>query len=250
MPMVDSVAPLMPAIAGAVTAMGGVIKGSRFIQEGERGVKLRFGRVIRRRDGSPKIIEPGFVFVIPTIEHLRRAHVRTDTIDLPTQTVVLADRMAFNVSAVVIVQVQDSPAAIYRCLFEVEDVEKAVTDYCTAELRTVLSGLTHERVTDATSVAVQIKEAVSARLQQWGLNVDEVMLTDCEPTPESARAILTAASAKLRADALVAAADDLAKCDSLRQVPPVVAAAVIGTPVATALTGASSRQAIDTHGDE
>jgi regulator of protease activity HflC (stomatin/prohibitin superfamily) len=54
-----------------LTAVGGLlftgVKTIQFVQEGSRGLKLRFGKVVRSSDGTPKVVEPGFVWMIPFV---------------------------------------------------------------------------------------------------------------------------------------------------------------------------------------
>lgn len=67
MSTVSTLASAAPAVLSTLAGLGGLAKGSRYVHEGERGVKLRFGRVIRRRGGRVKVIMPGFVFVARAI---------------------------------------------------------------------------------------------------------------------------------------------------------------------------------------
>jgi regulator of protease activity HflC (stomatin/prohibitin superfamily) len=58
------------------SALVTVFKSIAFVQEGQRGVKLRFGKAVRHRTrenaDQPKIVAPGFVFMIPFIDKLKR----------------------------------------------------------------------------------------------------------------------------------------------------------------------------------
>ena len=108
----------------------------RFVKEGERGLVLRFGQVVRK-GGKPRIIEPGFVFLIPQVENLVRRHVRQQTIELNEQEVILKDNTIWVVSAVVFFRVKD----IYKALFEIDDLDGGVRNLCMGELRTVLQHL-------------------------------------------------------------------------------------------------------------
>src|SRR5262245_14203957 len=85
------------------SALVTVFKSIAFVHEGQRGVKLRFGKAVRYRNGKnagqPKIVEPGFVFMIPFIDKLQRRHVRQETIRLDYQKIMFKDGMIFQVSA-------------------------------------------------------------------------------------------------------------------------------------------------------
>ncbi len=228
----NSLGGLIPLIAGA----GGIVSGARFVQEGQRGIKLRFGKVVRNRDGQPRIIRPGFCFVWPAVETVRRTHVRAMTFNFPDQAVMLADGTVFHVSAVVVCRLHDDDAAIYRALFDIDDLPGSVSDFCASTLRDVLAGLTHDQINNQEAVLDAVKAKVVPQLTLWGVHLDRFMLTDCSPSPDTARLVLIGAEAAFRAEALLAVA---AKLDgsAVGGLDPMVAAAVIGTPVSVALSG-------------
>ncbi len=82
------------------SALVTVLKSIAFVQEGQRGVKLRFGKAVRYRTGKtagqPKIVIPGFVFMIPFIDKLKRRHVRQETIRLGYQKIMFKDGHDFS----------------------------------------------------------------------------------------------------------------------------------------------------------
>jgi regulator of protease activity HflC (stomatin/prohibitin superfamily) len=223
---------LVPAISLAAPLLG-AISGVRFVQESERGVKLRWGRAIRNRDGTPRIVEPGFVLTLPTVHRLRRVHVRTKTLALGKQWIMLADHTTFSVGALVVTRIMDTPSAVYRSLFEVDDVENSVEMYCASALRDVLLTIRYTDLAEPDQLAGRVRERVEPRLAEWGVRVEEIRLTDCSPTPETARMILTMTEANAKADALIQAAEKLDAAG--HAIEPSLAAALIGTPVAVAI---------------
>lgn len=226
-----------PALVPMLGAIGGAISGSKFIQEGERGVKLRFGKVVRTRRGVPKVVRPGFVFVIPAIEHLHRTHVRVRTVDLTNQEIMLTDGMEFEVGGMVRFHVHDTAADVYAALFETNGLNKTVADYVSVKLRDVLADLTYQEVLSRTTVTAEVTKLVRDQLGEWGLELLEFNLTDCSPTPQSARAILIGAETRMRGEALLATAKMVAESQDVKALSATVAAALIGTPVATSLDG-------------
>lgn len=237
MTIIDTIASVGGGLLPLIGAVGGAVSGSKFVQEGERGVKLRFGRVVRDRAGNPKIIKPGFCFVIPAAEHLARTHVRTRTFNLPDQDVVLSDRMVFRVGGVVRVKVRDDAAAVYSVLFETADIKSVVTDFVLSELREALASADYETVVSGSTVVDEVTARISTQLGEWGLVLVQFSLSDCSPTPQTARAILVRAETDMRADALLAAAAKVAGDENVKALSPTVAAALVGTPVATSVSG-------------
>lgn len=235
MSIISDVGSTLPALLPVFAALGGAIQGAKFIQEGERGVKLRFGKVRRKRGGQPKIYEPGFAFVIPGVESLHRTHVRVRTLNLPTQEIVLSDGIEFEVGGLVQLSVNDTPQDVYAALFETNGFNITIQDYVSGQMREVLAALTYEKVLAREQIIEQVADRIREQLARWGAKLIEFTLTDCSPTPTSARAILIGAETRLRTDALVVSAVRLANETSVAALSPTVAAALIGTPVAAAL---------------
>lgn len=51
------------------------------VKEGERGITLRFGKVLRDDDNKPLVYEPGLHFKIPFIETVKMLDARIQTMD-------------------------------------------------------------------------------------------------------------------------------------------------------------------------
>lgn len=238
MSIIDQFAAMGSALIPIAGAIGGAVKGSKFVQEGQRGLKLRFGKVIRTRLGAPKIVNPGFIFVIPAIEHLHWTHVRTRTLNLPSQEIMLKDKLVFNVSGLLQVQVIDSAEAVYAVLFEVNGFNDTIVDYAAGVLRDVVAEQTYETASDRETIAETVSNRIREQLAEWGGLLIDFRLTDCAPTAESGRAILLSVQTRMRAEALSAAAKQLSGDVGVQALHPTVSAALVGTPVVTALDGA------------
>src|SRR3990167_9388157 len=96
-------------LATLLTLLGGagvtVVKTFKFVQEGEQGIKLRFGKAVRRRNGAgervPVIHDPGFTILIPYVDKLIRRHVRVQTLELAQQTITIKNGLSYIADAVV-----------------------------------------------------------------------------------------------------------------------------------------------------
>lgn len=51
------------------------------VKEGERGITLRFGKVLRDDDNKPLVVAPGLHFKIPFIESVKMLDARIQTMD-------------------------------------------------------------------------------------------------------------------------------------------------------------------------
>lgn len=233
MPLLETITAMGSSVLPVLAGLGGLVSGSKFVQEGQRGVKLRFGKVVRK-GADPKIIRPGFVFVIPAIEHLHKTHVRTRTLNLPRQEVILSDSLVFVVSGMVQFRVRDTPDAVYSALFETFGLNDTVIDYVSRQLRDVVSEQSHETAPNRELISRIVSERITEQLSEWGVELIDFGLTDCSPTSQSARAILIRVETMMRAEALRKCGPDLVG-EAVRHMPPAVAAALIGTPVVTSL---------------
>src|SRR4051794_20000029 len=89
-----------------VMAFTSAVKG---VQEYERGVIFRLGRLVGARG-------PGLFFIIPGIEAMRRIDLRIVTLDVPSQEVITRDNVTMKVNAVVYFRVVDPEEAVVKVL--------------------------------------------------------------------------------------------------------------------------------------
>lgn len=244
MSIVAEIGNLAGSLIPVVGAIGGLVSGSKFVQENERGMILRFGRVVRHKRGSlrgqPKLVKPGFKFVIPGIEHLHRTHVRTRIASLKTQEIILADGLEFEIGGQVRFVVRDTPADVYTMLFETDAPIETVKQYVSGKLRDVVAEMNYAEVASRVKVAEAVTERIRDRFEAWGMELVEFNLTDCSPTETAAKVILIGAEADKRADALIGAAAKLSQNAGVQALSPTVAAAIVGTPVSVAIGPAAA----------
>ena len=62
------------------------------VKEGERGITLRFGKVLRDDDNKPLVYEPGLHFKIPFIETVKMLDARIQTMDNQADRFVTKER--------------------------------------------------------------------------------------------------------------------------------------------------------------
>ncbi|MDP3729273.1 MAG: SPFH domain-containing protein [bacterium] len=215
------------AIFGAATSLAKAIK---FVQEGELGIKLRFGRALRDKNGSPRIIKPGFVLLIPFIETLKRHHVRQQTLRLDKQKVMIARGLIFNVSAIVILRVND----IYRALFEIDDLDNSIIDISMGILRDTLADKNYLELSDMEAISTELLSKLKEKAEEWGVIFIQFKLTDCAPTTETAPLLNVEAGVLMKMEALKTAAVELGV--EVYNLPPILAAALVGIPLVTAVT--------------
>ncbi len=225
---------LEPVAALIVAAVGGMattlFKTIKFVQEGELGIRLRFGRATRNSDGTPKIINPGFVLLIPFVETLKRHHVRQQTLRMDNQKVMISDGLIFNVSAVVIFRVKD----IYKALFEIHELDASVVDLSMGILRDILSHKKYNDFSSMDTISNELLHRLQEKAEEWGINFIQFKLTNCAPTSETAPIVNVQAGVKLKVEALRMAAEQMGS--TLQEMSPALATALIGIPLVAAVS--------------
>jgi regulator of protease activity HflC (stomatin/prohibitin superfamily) len=229
------------------SALVTVFKSIAFVQEGQRGVKLRFGKAVRYRTGKnagrPKIVEPGFVFMIPYIDKLQRRHVRQETVRLDYQKIMFKDGMIFQVSAMLLFTVTD----VFKAMFEIDGLNDAVETFGLATLREELSSRSHKDLADHETIGKALLDRISQKGEEWGVKFHAFKLTDCSPTVETEQLVLMETGVPLKTQALQGAANELG-CKIL-QLNSQLGAVLLGFPLVGAV-GTEKPTQVDASRDE
>jgi regulator of protease activity HflC (stomatin/prohibitin superfamily) len=116
------------AVAGIVAFLLLVVwPAVKVVQQWERGVVLRFGRLVGIR-------RPGFNLILPWIDRMVKVDLRVETLILDPQEVITRDNVTVHVDAVLYFKVIDAEKAV----IEVRNYAKATTQLAVATLRSVL----------------------------------------------------------------------------------------------------------------
>lgn len=158
----------------------------RIVQEYERGVIFRLGRVSGAKG-------PGLFFLIPMIDRMVKVDLRTVTMDVPSQDAITADNVTVKVNAVVYFRVIDPVAAV----IQVEDYRRATWQIAQTSLRNVIG---QSEIDDL----LREREAINDRLQRiideatepWGVKVSIVEVKDVELDTTMVRAMARQAEAE------------------------------------------------------
>jgi regulator of protease activity HflC (stomatin/prohibitin superfamily) len=229
-----------PEAGALIGAAGGGIHALftmfRFVREGEKGIKLRFGKAKRKRNGrgewEPVVYQPGFTLLIPYVDTLVRRHVRVQTLALPQQTITIKNGLCYIVDAVVRFQVKD----IYKALFVVDNLDQTMNNVAMSELRDILTPNEDERaMADVQGMSEKLTQQIKIHSEIWGVVIEQFSIVSCVPTPESQQIVNVAAGVKSRVTALREGFDQLGLHVGSIGEHPQLAAALIGIPVATAI---------------
>ncbi len=137
------------------------------IADYERGVVLRFGRFTKELD-------PGIHWVIPFgIDHVISDNIVPRTVALGSQSLMTKDGHTVAVSAIVTAKIRH----IRKALLEVEGVDHALVDSCTAAVAAHVGASTWEQLRAVESGDVLTKEC-RRQAFQYGLEIQRVQLSD------------------------------------------------------------------------
>lgn len=193
-----------------------IINGIRIINQYERGVVFRLGRV------RPGIKEPGLRLIIPIIDQMRKVSMRTVTLPIETQKIITKDNVSIDVAAVAYYQITDPIKAIV----EIENVVAATYQIAQTTVRNVVGQTSLDHVLSETAALNEaVKSILDQATEKWGIYVSNVELKDiqlpdtmqramakeAEAEREKRAKIIAAEGEKLSAQSLTDAADMIAK---------------------------------------
>jgi regulator of protease activity HflC (stomatin/prohibitin superfamily) len=153
----------------AVILLAVVAAGVRLVQQYERGVVLRFGRLLS------EIREPGLKVIIPFADRMVKVPVQTVVMNVPGQGAITRDNVTLNVDAVVYFRVVD-PA---RAVVNVENYVGAVSQVAQTSLRSVIGRADLDTMlSDREQVNAELRAVIDTPTEEWGVSVDRVEIRD------------------------------------------------------------------------
>lgn len=181
------------AILGIIIA-----NGARIINQYERGVVFRLGKVIN------EIKQPGFRVIIPIIDKLRKVSLRTVTLPIETQKIITKDNVSIDVAAVAYYQVADP----VKSIVEIENVVSATYQIAQTTVRNVVGQTTLDHVlSETTSLNEKVKAILDQATEKWGIYVSNVELKDIQLPDSMQRAMAKEAEAEREKRAKIIAAE-------------------------------------------
>ena len=158
----------------------------RVLNEYERGVIFRLGRVIRPKG-------PGLIILLPVLDRMTRVSMRTFAMDVPNQDVITRDNVSIKVNAVVYFRVVDPLKAI----LEVEDYMYATSQISQTTLRSVCGGVELDEIlAHRDKVNEQVQTILDQHAGPWGIKVANVELKYIDLPQEMQRAMAKQAEAE------------------------------------------------------
>jgi regulator of protease activity HflC (stomatin/prohibitin superfamily) len=214
--LISLLAFLVPVAVVLFSIAGAAVK---IVQEYERGVIFRLGRLVGARG-------PGLFFIIPFADRMVKVDLRVVTLDVPAQEVITRDNVTVRVNAV-----------LYFRVFDPEKAVVAVTDYVRAThqisqttLRSVLGqSELDELLSQREEINMRLQQIIDDQTEPWGIKVGIVEVKDLELPQSMQRAMARQAEAEREKRAkIIHASGEYEASKALAQ-----AARIIGSEPAT-----------------
>ncbi|TAM71328.1 MAG: slipin family protein [Microbacteriaceae bacterium] len=169
----------------------------RVVKQYERGVILRFGRLIGTRD-------PGLRFIIPAVDVLHRVSLRIVTLPIQSQGIITRDNVSVGVSAVAYFRVVDP----VKSVIAIENVHAAIDQIAQTTLRKVVGQHSlDETLAETDALNLNIREILDVLTVEWGVEVTLVELKDILLPETMKRAMAKQAEAEREKRAKIIAAE-------------------------------------------
>src|SRR6266540_2290178 len=138
-----------------------VFSGLKVIQEYERGVLFRLGKLAGARG-------PGLTYVIPGVERLVKIDLRVITMDVPAQEAITRDNVTVRVNAVVYFRVMNPQDAVVKVL----DYIRATSMIAQTTLRSVLGqSLMDDLLSQRDKINQELQRIIDEQTEPWGVKV-------------------------------------------------------------------------------
>ena len=176
-----------------------IVKSVRVVNEYERGVLFRLGRV------DPSNLKgPGLRLIWPFIDRMVRVDLRTVTHDVPPQEVITKDNVTIKVNAVIYFNVMNPIDAVIK----IANHYVATSLYAQTTLRNILGQHELDEIlAERDKIGASLQKIIDEATDAWGIKVSAVEIKDIELPDVMRRAMARQAEAERERRAKVIAAD-------------------------------------------
>jgi regulator of protease activity HflC (stomatin/prohibitin superfamily) len=186
----------------------------RVVQEYERGVIFRLGRVVGAKG-------PGLFFIIPIIDRMVKVNLQIVTLDVPPQDVITRDNVTLRVNAVCYFQVFQPVKAVV----EIQNYLFATSQIAQTTLRSVLSKVDLDQILgERDRLNTDLQRIIDDLTDPWGIKVALVEIKDVDLPNEMQRAMARQAEAERERRAkIINAEGEFQAAERLAQAAEVIA---------------------------
>jgi regulator of protease activity HflC (stomatin/prohibitin superfamily) len=171
---------------------------ARVVQQFERGVLFRFGRVYAQTRG------PGLTFIVPMVDRLQKVNMQIITMPVPAQDGITRDNVTVRVDAVVYFRVIDP----IRVAVDVQDYDSAIGQVAQTSLRSIIGkSLLDDLLCDRERLNQGLELMIDSPAADWGVHIDRVEIKDVALPESMKRSMSRQAEAERERRARVITAD-------------------------------------------
>jgi regulator of protease activity HflC (stomatin/prohibitin superfamily) len=159
----------------------------RVVQEYERGVIFRLGRVLAEAKG------PGLFFIIPVIDRMVKVNLQTVTMNVPPQDIITRDNVTVRVDAVIYFNVVDP----IKANVEIQNYLLGTSQIAQTTLRSILGKAElDELLAKREQLNDQLQAVIDELTEPWGVKVKLVEIKDVDLPDTMQRAMARQAEAE------------------------------------------------------
>lgn len=186
----------------------------RIVQQYEKGVVFRLGRVIGEKG-------PGIQFIIPIIDRMAKVSLQIVTMPVPSQKIITKDNVSIDVAAVAYFHVTSAT----KSLVAIQNVFSAVNQISQTTVRNIVGQFMMDEVlSDTTKINKKVKDIIDTHTEAWGVQVTTVEIKDIQLPDTMQRAMAKQAEAEREKRAkIIAAEGEFQSADKLGQAADVIA---------------------------
>ncbi|SFR30353.1 MULTISPECIES: SPFH domain-containing protein [Halorubrum] len=147
-----------------------------------------------------ELLEPGVHVIPPFVSRTYAFDMRTQTIDVPSQSAITRDNSPVTADAVVYIKVMDAKKAF----LEVDNYKNAVSNLAQTTLRAVIGDMElDDTLSQRELINDRINEELDEPTDEWGIRVEAVEVREVSPSQEVQRAMEQQTGAERRRRAMI-----------------------------------------------
>lgn len=192
-----------------------IIAGFKVVQQYQKGVVFRFGKIVG-------VKEPGLNWIIPLIDKVRTVDFRTITLPVPTQKIITRDNVSVDVSAVAYYKIVDP----IKSIVAIENVMSAINQIAQTSIRNIVGRFQLDEIlSERDQINKSIASVLDSHTESWGVVVTVVEIKDIELPEGMQRAMAKQAEAEREKRAkIIAAEGEFLSSQKLAETADVMAA--------------------------
>lgn len=187
----------------------------RIVQQYEKGVIFRLGRVVGEK-------QPGLRMIIPIVDRMMKVTLQIVTMPVPSQKIITKDNVSIDVAAVAYYHIVDATKSVVA----IQNVYSAVNQISQTTVRNIVGQfMLDEVLSDTLKINQKVKDIIDTHTEPWGVQVTTVEIKDIQLPDTMQRAMAKQAEAEREKRAkIIAAEGEFMSADKLGQAADVIAA--------------------------